>query len=296
LAQRPRESQSERRRRQREEQRQEEAFSRARNAERSYGAQLQALARHIRRIIEAFAPEDPDETWEPGDLARLDAALGDYSEAIDPWAQSTAERMITEVNRRNLTAWRQHTQGMGAALQREIEQAPTGERMAEVLAEQVRLIKSLPREAAQRVHEKTIEAIEAGHRYGERTALELGWDPEAKEWKRGLPPRSELVEALAAANDPKRTEQWLRNRATLIARTETARTASVLVQARAEHIGAESYIWKTAGDWKVRPTHRKLNGTVHRWDDPPLSDLPDYHSHPGQIFNCRCVALPIIPE
>jgi len=114
-------------------------------------------------------------------------------------------------------------------------------------------------------------------------------------WKRGVPSRSELVEALAAAN-PDETEQWLHNRATLIARTETARTASVLVQARAQHVGAESYVWKTAGDWKVRPSHRKLNGTVHRWDDPPLSDLPDYHSHPGQIFNCRCVALPIIPE
>jgi SPP1 gp7 family putative phage head morphogenesis protein len=106
---------------------------------------------------------------------------------------------------------------------------------------------------------------------------------------------ADIEEALEAAH-PDATASWLRARATLIARTETARSASVLVQARSEYIGAEQYIWQTAGDWKVRPGHRKLNRSVQRWDSPPLSDPPDYHSHPGQIFNCRCVALPIIPE
>ena len=183
--------------------------------------------------------------------------------------------MITEVNRRNLTAWRTYAGEMSLALRRELLTAPTGEAMQRLLGEQVELITSLPTDAAQRVQEQTTEALETGARYPERTA--------------------EVEEALAKAH-PEATSAWLRTRATLIARTETARSASVLVQARAEHIGSESYQWRTAGDWKVRESHKRLNRTVQSWAAPPLSDPPDYHSHPGQIFNCRCVALPIIPE
>jgi len=90
-------------------------------------------------------------------------------------------------------------------------------------------------------------------------------------------------------------------RARLIARTETARAASVLVRTRAEAIGSTTYRWRTSGDWKVRPSHRAceredregLGKGVYRWADPPLTDAPDYHAHPGEIFNCRCVAIPI---
>ena len=137
------------------------------------------------------------------------------------------------------------------------------------------LIRSLPLDAAQRVHERTLEALAVGARYPEQEA--------------------EIEQALELAH-PSATEAWLANRATLIARTETARTASAPVQARSEYVGAESYIWKTAGDWKVRESDRRLNNHEFRWDTPPLSDPPDHHSHPGQIWNCRCVALPIITE
>lgn len=281
------ETQTERRTRQRQEEKAEEVFARQHNAASSFGQALRGLARQIARIIESFAPRAEGETLSPGDQQRLEAALRAYSRAIHPWARATSWRMVSEVNRRNKTAWEKHTRGMSQALRREIMQAPIGETMLGLMEQQVGLITSLPIEAAQRVHEKTQEAIIAGTRYSEKTWLELG------EGRRALPARSELVEALAAAN-PEATEAWLRNRATLIARTETARTASTLVQARAEHIGAEQYQWMTAGDWKVRESHRKLNRSVHRWDTPPLSDPPDHYSHPGQIWNCRCTAIPII--
>jgi SPP1 gp7 family putative phage head morphogenesis protein len=144
-----------------------------------------------------------------------------------------------------------------------------------LLQQQVDLITSLPSEAAQRVQQKSLESMETGSRY---------------------PERGEEIEELLRQTRPEATEEWLKNRATLIARTETARAASVLTQARAQHIGSENYIWKTAGDARVRQSHRVLNGTSQKWDDPPLSDPPDHHSHPGQIWNCRCVALPIIPQ
>lgn len=266
------ESQAERRARQRQEERAEEDFAKHRSAGTSYGAQLRALAKQVARIIEAHGPYPKDEPIPSATLARIREAMAAYSTAITPWARSTTWRMITEVNRRNKTAWDKYTQGMGIELRRELQTAPIGTEVDKLLAEQVKLITSLPLDAAQRIHVKTIEAITLGLRYDEHEA--------------------EIEEALAAAH-PDATEAWLVNRAKLIARTETARTASVLTQARAEHVNSESYIWRTAKDWKVRPSHKAMEGLSVRWDNPPVLD--NLRGHAGQLPNCRCVALPIIP-
>ena len=232
----------------------------------------------------------------PHKMPELEHALRSYARGTLPWARAAAWRMLAEVDRRNLGAWRRYTAELSAGLRRDIASAPVGETMQALLAVQVGLITSLPLDAAQWVHEASLEALTVGSRYPERSALERGWDPEEQVWTRGEPElTTELEQALARAH-PDWATQKLLNRATLIARTEAARSASVLVQARSEYIGAESYIWKTAGDWRVRESHRKLNNHEFRWDNPPLSDPPDHHAHPGQIFNCRCVALPILPD
>ena len=272
------ETPAQRRARQRSERaiaRTEETFSQAQNAQRSYGRQLRQVAGQIARIIQHYHPEGSDAPIPPGAMARIEQAMGNYSEAITPWARASAARMIAEVNRRNLTAWQRHTAGMGEELRQMIATTPIGERVQELLQQQVDLIRSLPWDAARRVQESSLEAMTTGERY---------------------PERGEEIEELLRQAHPESTEEYIRNRATMIARTETARAASVLTQARAEHIGSEDYVWRTAGDARVRESHRKLNGTSQRWDDPPLSDPPDHHSHPGQIWNCRCVALPIVPE
>jgi SPP1 gp7 family putative phage head morphogenesis protein len=267
-------------RREKAEARAEEKFSNAHKASTSFGAKLRKLSEHVADIIKAHAPA-PGEAFTPGQLARIDQALRLYSQAITPWARAASARMITEVDRRNITAWEKYTRGMAAALRKELRSPASfvGGMMESLLANQVQLITSLPLEAAQRVHEKTLEAQFHASRYPEQEA--------------------EIREKLKAAH-PEETYRWLRARATLIARTETARTASVLTEARSRAIGVDQYIWKTAGDARVRKTHRALNGSAHSWDDPPPSDQAAdgswYHSHPGQIWNCRCVALPIVME
>lgn len=274
----PRETPRQRRDRERNERlrrRSEETFSQTRNAQASYGRQLRRIAEQIARIVQHYHPEGSDAPIPPGAQARLEQAMGRYAEAITPWARATASRMLAEVNRRDLTAWRNYTSEMGEELRRQIQTAPIGEAVQELLQQQVDLISSLPWDAARRIQELSLESLTSGARYPERTGE---------------------VEELFKQTYPQATEEWLRNRATLIARTETARAASLLTQARAEHVGSEAYVWKTAGDARVRLSHRRLNGTSQKWDDPPLSDPPDHHSHPGQIWNCRCVALPIIPQ
>ncbi len=189
-----------------------------------------------------------------------------YAEALKPWATATAKRMLADVNARDLASWR----GLGEAISRQLRfdilRAPVGETMRGLLAEQVTLIQSLPIEAAQRVHEFTLKGLEGSVRPKEVAAAIL------------------------------RSGEVTQSRATLIARTEVARTASVLTQARATHAGSTHYIWETSEDHDVRPGHRAMQGKVCEWASPPAVNEGGrimYH-HPGQIWNCRCWPRPIL--
>ena len=79
-------------------------------------------------------------------------------------------------------------------------------------------------------------------------------------------------------------------RAKLIARDQTSKLNSALNQKRQTNLGVEEYIWRTAGDGRVRENHASKNGKIFRWDTPPKDTGP-----PGQDIQCRCVAQPIIP-
>jgi hypothetical protein len=46
------------------------------------------------------------------------------------------------------------------------------------------------------------------------------------------------------------------------------------------------YIWRTRGDPQVRRSHMENNGKVFPWDNPPET------GHPGEDYNCRCIAEP----
>ena len=78
-------------------------------------------------------------------------------------------------------------------------------------------------------------------------------------------------------------------RAKLIARDQSSKLNSALNQQRQQNLGVEEYIWRTAGDERVRDSHRSKNGKIFRWDSPPADT-----GHPGQDIQCRCVAQPII--
>jgi len=79
------------------------------------------------------------------------------------------------------------------------------------------------------------------------------------------------------------------NRARVIARDQSSKLNSALNQQRSQNLGVEEYVWRTAGDERVRDSHKSKNGKVFRWDDPPKDT-----GHPGQDIQCRCVAQAII--
>lgn len=80
------------------------------------------------------------------------------------------------------------------------------------------------------------------------------------------------------------------SRARSIARDSVLTLNGKITHHRHKKAGINSYIWTTAGDDKVREEHALLDGQEFSWDDPPEP------GHPGEDYNCRCVAYPVIPE
>lgn len=235
--------------------------ARARKVERRYGQQLRKIASYVDTIVRGF--DVTDETIYPS----MVSALRRYADTLTEWAQQQAGRMVLDVALRDEQTWMTYSEDMSKALKDEIRNAPTGVVMQRLMTEQAQLIKNIPSSAAQRISDLVTQAQIDGMR------------------------ASELVDAIMA------TGQVSKNRANTIARTEVARAASTLTQARAEHIGSEGYIWRTSGDSDVRSDHEGLDGKFFRWDGPPIADKRSgARAHAGCIYNCRCYPEPVIPD
>lgn len=236
-------------------------YLKARKVEERYARQLRAVAKNVDSIVRGFLDENAD----VNDTQAMQTALHRYADILEPWARSVASRMVAEISQKDAKAWISHSREMGKALKQEIVSAPTGNALRTMLDEQVTLIKSLPLDAAKRVHELTLEAIA------------------------GTSARPSEIAAKILE-----TGEVTKSRATLIARTEVARTASNLTLARAVDIGCTHYIWRTSKDGNVRKSHKEMsNKIVAIAEAPVLSD--GTQTHAGCIFNCRCWPEPIIP-
>lgn len=85
-----------------------------------------------------------------------------------------------------------------------------------------------------------------------------------------------------------------KRRARLIARDQVAKLNGSISQQQQVDAGCEEYIWSTSGDSRVREGHKRLNKKRCRWDDPPIVDAKTgRRCHPGEDYQCRCVALPV---
>ncbi len=229
-----------------------------RGAEMRYGSSLKKVAEQVGAIVQPFTPGDLSQ------VPTIERLLNAYADMLEQWATMTASNMLMTVALRDEQNWKALSRDMGRALRDEIRNAPTGEVMRSLLAEQVGLIQSIPRDAAHRVHRLTLEGIENSSR------------------------------ASAIATEIMRSGEVAKSRAMLIARTEVTRTATTLTEARALHIGSPGYIWRTAGDGDVRQSHKEMNGKFVEWSKPPTLDK--LTGHAGCLPNCRCYADPVIPE
>lgn len=83
--------------------------------------------------------------------------------------------------------------------------------------------------------------------------------------------------------------------ATLIARTETAKLQTAILENRATSLGSICYIWRSSRDRRTRKSHQEMNNVIVFWR--PNSDKPkldNMQGNAGEFPNCRCTPQPIV--
>lgn len=167
--------------------------------------------------------------------------------------------MLKRAGQHDFDTWMSLGELITKETRKKLRDAMTGSRFADLQEAQVDLIKSLPREAAEKAHEIAMKSLSNGDRYTDFVGL---------------------IEKLGPIAE---------SRAICIARTETARARTSYTQARAEAVGSTHYIWHCVHDGATRDRHRELDGTIQSWADPPITSEPgqkEIRSGPGQSFNC----------
>jgi SPP1 gp7 family putative phage head morphogenesis protein len=98
------------------------------------------------------------------------------------------------------------------------------------------------------------------------------------------------------------------NKAKFLARQETGLLMAKFKEVRYKQVGVKRFKWKcvtgTAAH-PVRPEHKVLDGKIFSWDNPRELDKnglvnpsgahkPGDNKNPGEDYNCRCYARPIV--
>lgn len=229
-------------------------------AERQLGTQLRQIAQAVGAIVEGSYDGSNDSVTDIMD--RLER----YADLIEPWAEAVSGRLISTLEIADDAMWRERSYQISAGL-RDLMAGSQGMVTRSIIQEQVKLFKSLPLEAADRVydiHNQAIEAVVTGRR------------------------SSELKKEIM------RTGEVTESRARTIARTEVGRASTAITQARSTAIGSRGYIWRTADDSDVRHSHKQMEGQYVDWATPPTLD--GMTGQAGQFPNCRCYCEVVVPE
>jgi len=227
-------------------------------AERKYFNAMKLVAKEIEKILKTTLTSA---TKSQGIKAM--GLLKKYSKELSKWATKTVATMLYNVNKDNQKLWNKLSAKMSQELKKELSKAPAKTWMQKYMDDNVGLIKSIPIDAAKRVHKLIKENQYVGLR------------------------STDLIDEIM------RIGSISENKAKMIARTETSRYSTALTQMRSESIGADWYVWKAVGDFRTRKGHKRMDGVIVSWNDPPSPEklvgekaYGEYHA--GETFNCRC--------
>lgn len=238
--------------------------------EKRYKRMLDALMKKIREGLKGAKSL--------GDIKRVLSDIAS-STSFDNFCRESARKIVTLLARGQAHSWRAaasaSSQGRDIykALMKELNGTPRGAYIDAVVNENAKLIKTVPQDLAQKFAHMA-----------------------KKSEYEGLRPEELTQELLKEAPYLTQTE------ARRIARTESSKAATALVEARARSLGLEFYRWSCVNDLRSRDSHRIMDNVICRWDDPPNPEKAndekrDYGSyHAGCIFNCRCSPLPVVDD
>lgn len=86
-------------------------------------------------------------------------------------------------------------------------------------------------------------------------------------------------------------EKMTVSKAEFIARDQISKLGGQFQRLRQTEIGVKSYTWRGMDDGRERDTHLENNDEIFDWDDPPVET-----GHPGEDYNCRCWAEPVLDD
>ena len=181
--------------------------------------------------------------------------LGDFSEAV-------AKKFVQKIAVMNMKEWQAQSRVIGKEFEKEIKSDQIQGLLKDIEANAKHYIQKLPQDAVDKVKEYSMDALMKGER----------WEVV-----------QERIMQIPGMNY---------RHAKLVARTEGAIAASKVTMARAQAIGCTKFIWRAVLDNRTRPSHRAMNGKVCEFNNPPI--VEGQPLIPGQIYNCRCHAEPII--
>lgn len=198
------------------------------------------------------------------------------SKPFNQWVQSLAKTFITNTLEENARTWRQaarkSSQGdmIRNSLENLMEDTHTGTRVKELVADNAKYIKTIPKDVTQDMTKYMQEQAFKGRRTAYRDA-----------------------------DFKKMVGNMTEKHAKVIARTETSKAMSALTQARSEDIGLDWYIWHTSEDVRVRNSHKNMDNVLCRFSDPPapeelVGEKSAGHYQAGNIYNCRCYSAPVV--
>lgn len=218
--------------------------------------------REMARRCKQVAKEVARITSSGQDATTIVYALEQYGRQVEPWAQDVMLKIVEMSDQQNIGMWRELSGKLAERLQTLTTKDAVAQAIYDLSKEGARLITSIPLDIAVEVETAAQAAAMTGTRH------------------------EALSEYIASRGGV------AQSRAELIARTETARQTTILTQTRAVSIGSEGYIWRTAEDGRVRPSHAAMEGQFVKWAEPPTLD--GLTGHAGALPNCRCYPEPIV--
>lgn len=244
--------------------------------ERGYVKELKEIVSYLKTQVDTFVIRVlPSVARDLGQGTRMDAGIGDIPEAIRALKESmsrkyTQEELARIARKRGVSLAEYNREATKKEFKRVmgidlfIDNRELAQTLEMFTIQNVQLIESLIADATSKVETTVLTNFRAGKR----------WEDTAKEIEALVDPNVGNVSA----------------RAKLIARDQTAKLNGQITQERQKNLGINKYRWRTSLDERVRDSHRALEGNEYSWDDPPSV------GHPGEDFQCRCTAEPILDE
>ena len=252
------------------------------SAEREYKRLMNQIMKELKGTLEEELPKLKDEyrkQWEEQEMFKADG-LPDLNRFLDGFFDEILGKFVQKLDRfeifrkllkvagltkkQEIREWRRQVkQTIGVNLSEDYYSGSFFDSLIDQwVSENVDLIKTIPQDMLGRMK----EIVKEGYLKGTNT--------------------TDITRMIQEAYGTEKRH------ARFIALDQMSKLNARITQKEHEDAGVTSYEWSDSGDERVRESHRRLNGKIFEYADPPITD-DGRRCNPGEDYRCRCVALPI---